>query len=292
MIRYLDPTNDVAFKRVFGDKTRMTSFLNSILHLEEGLRIVELEFISPEELPDFGIGKKAVFDLKVKDEAGNYYVVEMQNRKEDSFLKRMQFYASSAYTNQARRGITHDGLMPVILVAIVNNKIFPDDVPCISYHHTLELKTKKRHLYDVSYVFVELAKFHKTPEQIDTIEDEWLYFLACQHEAKAPPETIKDQIVLEAFENIEQFNWTEGQYDAYIRAKLAADAEFITREAEYGRGKVEGEIKGRMEGEIKGKIEGKIEIAKLMLSSGESIEKIIQFTGLPASDIANLGKKS
>jgi predicted transposase/invertase (TIGR01784 family) len=256
----------------------MQSFLNTILHLEEGSRIVELEFISPEELPDFGIGKKAVFDLKVKDEAGNYYVVEMQNRKEDSFLKRMQFYASSAYTNQARRGITHDGLMPVILIAIVNNQIFPDDVECVSYHQMLDVKTKQRFLFDVSYIFVELSKFHKKEEELKSLEDAWLYFLSCPHEAKAPPTTIKDETILGAFENVEQFNWTEAQYDAYIRAKLAEDADVITRKAEFGRG------------EVKGKIEGKIEVAKAMLSDGESIEKIIKFTGLPESEIKAMSK--
>ncbi|KJV80900.1 hypothetical protein RHORCCE3_0078 [Rickettsia hoogstraalii str. RCCE3] len=37
MQRYLDPTNDVAFKKLFTDKTRLISFLNNIMRLPEEL---------------------------------------------------------------------------------------------------------------------------------------------------------------------------------------------------------------------------------------------------------------
>src|SRR5437016_1401587 len=80
--RYLDPTNDVAFKKVFGDKSRLRDFLNAILRLPEGFKIKELDFIPTEEVPDLGQGKRSIFDLKCKDESGNVYVVEMQNRRE------------------------------------------------------------------------------------------------------------------------------------------------------------------------------------------------------------------
>ncbi|KJV62158.1 hypothetical protein APHACPA_1179 [Rickettsia amblyommatis str. Ac/Pa] len=37
MQRYLDPINDVAFKKLFMDKTRLLSFLNNIMRLPEEL---------------------------------------------------------------------------------------------------------------------------------------------------------------------------------------------------------------------------------------------------------------
>ncbi|MEF2229264.1 MAG: JAB domain-containing protein [Candidatus Cardinium sp.] len=45
---------------------------------------------------------------------------------------------------------------------------------------------------------------------------------------------------------------------------------------------------GEKIGQQKGKIEGKLEIATMMLESGESVEKIIRFTGLSASDIKKI----
>mgnify|MGYP006348413335 CR=1 FL=1 len=35
--RYLDPTNDVAFKKLFSQKDLLKDFLNAVLRLEEGL---------------------------------------------------------------------------------------------------------------------------------------------------------------------------------------------------------------------------------------------------------------
>ncbi|NDA90708.1 MAG: hypothetical protein EBY20_07390, partial [Alphaproteobacteria bacterium] len=67
--RYLDPTNDVAFKKLFSNKDRLINLLNSILKLSEGSRIKELDYIPQEQMPLFLDGKRSIFDLKVKDEA-------------------------------------------------------------------------------------------------------------------------------------------------------------------------------------------------------------------------------
>ena len=34
--RYLDPTNDVAFKKIFSDQDRLKDFLNAVLRLQPG----------------------------------------------------------------------------------------------------------------------------------------------------------------------------------------------------------------------------------------------------------------
>jgi hypothetical protein len=54
--RCLDPTNDVAFKKIFKYKVRLKDFLNTILRRPESLRIIELDFIPNEEILDLGHG--------------------------------------------------------------------------------------------------------------------------------------------------------------------------------------------------------------------------------------------
>ena len=95
--RYLDATNDVAFKKVFSNKEILIDFLNSMLHLTEGNKITELHFVPQEEIPDLGQGKRSIFDIKVLDLSGFWYIIEMQNRPDEFFLKRVQVYASSTY---------------------------------------------------------------------------------------------------------------------------------------------------------------------------------------------------
>lgn len=281
--RYLDPTNDVAFKKLFSKKDLLKDFLNAVLRLEEGCKIIELDFIPQEEVPNFKTGRRSVFDIKCKDQEGKHYIVEMQNKPEESFLNRVQCYASHAFVSQALRGATHEGLVPVILLVISKENLFDDDIECISYHRTLESQTKKQLLFALSYVFIELPKFTKSAEDLKNEEDDWLYFFAHWQDTKEPPESITDSLVLEAYKVIEQFNWTPEEYDAYFRARLASDAEDIMLTKRFE----EGLEKGREEKEAALK-KAKEEMAKSLLSKGVDMEIISETTGLSGQEIKKL----
>jgi predicted transposase/invertase (TIGR01784 family) len=280
--RYLDPTNDVAFKKVFSDKEILKDFLNGALHLEGDRQIVELEYISQEEIPDIGQGKRSIFDIKVIDAAKNKYIVEMQNRPEPSFLNRVQLYASHSFVNQSKKGDKDNKeLMPIIVLVIVKNTIFPNDVPCISYHDTIESVTKKRYLFALSYAFIELGKFKKAAENLTTTEDYWLYYLSGSETTKEPPASIKDAQVLRAYEAIEKFNWNEAQYDAYFKAKLILEAEEEQIADSYSKGEASGIEKGKAEGEMK----SKLEIAQNMITKGFDEKSILEITGLTIKEV-------
>lgn len=46
--KYLDPTNDVAFKKVFMEPNRLRDFLNAILRRPAGAQIETIEFLSQD----------------------------------------------------------------------------------------------------------------------------------------------------------------------------------------------------------------------------------------------------
>ena len=71
------------------------------------------------------------------------------------------------------------------------------------------------------------------------------------------------------------------KFDAYVRAKLAMEAEEI---------KVEEYLEKIEQAELKGKIDGKLEIAKQMLVDGEPIDKIMKFTKLSREQILSINK--
>ncbi|HQS83687.1 MAG: hypothetical protein B7Y25_01830 [Alphaproteobacteria bacterium 16-39-46] len=222
--RYVDPANDVIFKKIFSDKDRLIDFLNAVLRLETGKKIKKIDFIPQEELPSFKSGLCSIFDIKCTDQEKKTSIVEMQNRPETSFLNRVQCYAANTFVSQIKIGETHDDLMPVILLSLTGRTLFDKEVDCISYHLNVESKTQKRYLFSLSYVFIELPKFKKKAEDLKSVEDEWLYFFAEWNKTQAPPATIKDPFVLEAYNAIEQFNLTEVEYDAYLRSRLGQEA--------------------------------------------------------------------
>lgn len=276
--RYLDPTNDVAFKKLFNNKERLINLLNSILKLTEGNRIKELDYIPVEQMPLFSDGKRSIFDLKVKDEAGRWYIIEMQRKTEKDYINRVQFYGSYSYINQIEEGIKHSNLLPVVIISIMGKTIFPKELPCINYHHFKESTTNKQYLFSLTYVFVELGKFDASKIKDDT--DQWLHLLKCAHNEQEPPKEIDNANVLSAYEDLEQYRWTAQEHDAYIRSKLAMEAEQLNLEKSYDDGLEAGEAKGEKRKSI--------EIARQMLLDGEPIERIIKFTKLTKQEIENL----
>ena len=282
--RYLDATNDVAFKKLFSNKDRLIDLLNSILKLSEGSRIKELDYIPQEQMPLFLDGKRSIFDLKVRDEAGRWYIIEMQRKMERDYINRVQFYGSYSYVNQIEQGVSHKDLLPVVVISIIGQKVFDDELPCINYHCLKETKTNKQYLFSLMYVFVELGKFDSN--KIENDIDQWLHLLKCAHNEQEPPKAIKNSSVLSAYEDLEQYRWNASEHDAYIRAKLAMEAEEIKVE-EYLEKIEQAELKGKIDGEL-GKAE---EIAKKMLARGKNAEEVAELTGLSLEKVNTLRKR-
>lgn len=280
MSRYLDPTNDVAFKKLFSNKERLINLLNSILKLTDGNKIIDLEYIPIEQMPLFEKGKRSIFDLKVRDEAGRWYIVEMQRKVEKDYIDRVQFYGSYTYVSQIEKGIKHKELLAVVIISIIGTKVFDDDLPCINYHCFKETSTNKQYLYSLTYVFVELGKFDK--RKIETGADAWLHLLKCAREENEPPKEINSSIILSAYTDLEQYRWTKEEHDAYIRSQLAVEQEESKIDISYKKGKAEGKEEGKH-------VE-KVEIIKNLLAQGVDNKTISVATGLTIEEIKNLSK--
>jgi|GEM_PF-4708072 len=117
----------------------------------------------------------------------------MQKRNESDYLKRVQYYSAHSYVQQLTKGITHKDLLSIIIISLVKTKMFDAEVPYISLHKTLETKTSKQYLYDLSYVFIELGKFNSN--QLASISDEWLHLFKCAEKENKPPENMRSQRV-------------------------------------------------------------------------------------------------
>jgi predicted transposase/invertase (TIGR01784 family) len=302
--RFYDAKNDIAFRRLFAreeNKPLLISFLNAVLRREGEDLIQEVTILPPELVPNIAEAKRSVLDVRCRDSKNFEYVVEMQNRKLTSFVQRAQYYASRAYIEQLWQGDVYLELRPVILLAILNHKIFPDDVGVISYHHTLETETQRHYLKDISYAFIELDKFTKGWDDLETIEDQWLYLLKKAKETDETPPHASQEI-LQAYETLEQYRWTEGEREAYERARMSImdEADMLSTAIEEGleKGREEGREEVRQEKEVALKKaeeekeialkKAKIEMAKTLLLKGIDIEIISETTGLSMEEMKKL----
>jgi predicted transposase/invertase (TIGR01784 family) len=181
-----------------------------------------------------------------------------------------------------------------VVISIIGQKVFDDELPCINYHCLKETNTNKQYLFSLMYVFVELGKFDSN--KIENDIDQWLHLLKCAHNEQEPPKAIKNSSVLSAYEDLEQYRWNASEHDAYIRAKLAMEAEEIKVEEYLEKitrleEKAEQAEKRVEQAELKGKTEEKLEIAKKMLARGKNAEEVAELTGLSLEKVNTLRKR-
>ena len=122
-----------------------------------------------------------------------------------------------------------------------------------------------------------MPNFNKTEVELTTRLDKWLYFIKNLEDFKTIPTIFTEEKIFEnAFKKAELAKYNSAESESYERSLM-----------EYR------DLKGFIdtafdEGKMEGKMEGKIEIAISMKREGETIEKIIRYTGLTKEEIDKL----
>ncbi|MFA6924703.1 MAG: Rpn family recombination-promoting nuclease/putative transposase [Bacteroidales bacterium] len=270
-MRYLDPKNDLTFKKVFGQHPHLLkSFLNAMLPLEEDQVIESLEYLPTELVPDIPLMKHTIVDVRCKDKKGRQFIVEMQMCWTDDFKQRVLFNASKAYIKQLDKGKNYSILQPVYALSLVN-EIFEPKLENF-YHHYRIVHTEQtdKVIKGLEFVFVELPKFKPQNINEKRLQVLWLRYLT----------EIKDgtsEISNDLFDNPE----TKEAVD-YLQ-----ESAFSKEELEYYDkywDSIQSE-KTLYEGAEK---KGKIEVAKNLKNLGVDIATIQKSTGLSKEEIEKL----
>lgn len=102
-------------------------------------KIVDLSYLSLEQLGDLVTDREAVFDVYCKTSDDAYIIVEMQNAAQNYFKDRSIFYSSFATRNQAPKGVWDYQLKAVYTIGILNFVLEKDSEP---YRHEVVLYDK------------------------------------------------------------------------------------------------------------------------------------------------------
>ncbi|MBR4273014.1 MAG: Rpn family recombination-promoting nuclease/putative transposase, partial [Bacteroidales bacterium] len=123
MAKYLNPKVDLTFKKVFGEHPNLVkSLLNALLPLPEGMEIVKVEYLTPENVPENPTKKYSIVDVRCTDNKGRGFIVEMQSYWNREFFSRTIFNAASMYTKQLEKGNPFERLKEVYALALVNDE--------------------------------------------------------------------------------------------------------------------------------------------------------------------------
>ena len=288
--KYINPFTDYGFKRLFGEepnKDLLLDFLNELLKEEQG-KITDLQYLKNEHLPSTELNRKAVFDLYCTNEKGEKFIVELQKTKQKFFKDRTVYYSTFPIREQAKVGsIWNFELKKVYMIAILDFVFDEDKDEPDKFRYDVKLMdidTNKVFYDKLMFIYLEMPKFNKKAEELETRFEKWLFVLKNLHKLDRIPEKLKEKIFLKLFETAEISKFSQEEYQQYEESlKYYRDLKNSLDTARE-EGLKEGLQKGLKEGEYK----KQIEIAKGMLEKGFDISTIKELTGLPEDEIKKL----
>lgn len=308
--KYINPFTDFGFKKLFGEeesKELLIDFLNQLLYEEQG-KIVSLTYLNNEQLGRSELDRKAIFDLYCENEQGEKFIVELQKTKQNFFKDRSIYYATFPIVEQAKMGANWNfELKAVYTIAILDFVFDEDKNNPDKYLYKVKLadiETNKVFFDKLTFIYLEMPKFKKSLDELQTKFDKWLYILKNLSALDDIPTPLQDFTFnklfhlaeISKFDQIQARNY-ENSLKYYRDLKNSIDTAF-------DEGKEEGLIEGLKLGEQKGiqqgieigekqgfekgKLEQSLQIAKNLKLANLPDDEIVRITGLTLTQIQSL----
>ena len=159
----------------------------------------------------------------------------------------------------------------VFFLGVLNYKHLDDDR--IEHRYWLREGTTGETMTDkLKFVFVEVAKFNKTEDELITDLDKWMYMLKNLSDLLERPAALRDKIFKRIFDVAEISSLDDEDKKNYINNMQTARDTY--NQLEYAK--------------KKGRDERSREIVTNMLRNGLSVQTICDCTGLSAEEITKL----
>lgn len=275
--RYINPFTDYGFKRLFGEepnKDLLLDFLNVLLKEEQG-EIKDLTYLKNEHLGTSEVDRKAIFDLYCENEKGEKFIVELQKTKQNFFKDRTVYYSTFPIREQAKRADWNYELKAVYTVAILDFVFDEDKDDSAKFRYDIKLtdtETKEVFYDKLTFIYLEMPKFNKTIDELETRFDKWLYVIRNLNRLDKIPDKLRERVFEKLFETAEIARFTPEQIRSYEDS------------LKYYR-----DMKNSLDtAREEGREEEKLEVAKNALKIGLSIKDIIQLTGLSRQTIERI----
>lgn len=253
----ISPTNDFAYKRVFGSQANemvLISLLNAILNLPR--RIASVTIQNPFNYQDFYEDKLSILDIKAVDESGAIYDIEMQLEVHLGLIQRVIFYGCELYSGQIKSGDGYSQLKPVFAICLLEGVLWPDSHRVHNAFRLVDQESGRVLKDTIEFHILEMGWYNLQKSDLakaGTLE-RWLYWLLYAHEHTEVelmslfPESEFRQAT-QTLVAIKQITEDKQMYDATEKARRDRQWAFNAKMAE---------------GLMAGKIEGKIELIRTL----------------------------
>ena len=295
--KYINPHTDFGFKRLFGsefNKELLISFLNAMFRGEQNVQ--DVTYLNSEQLGDRIDARRAVFDVYCTNDKGERFIVEMQNVYQEFFKDRTIYYSTFPIREQAQKGGEWDfHLNSVYTIGLLNFNFAEGLEDARRWHHEvklMEVDTKEVFYDKLTYVYVEIPKFDKKEDELESMYDKWMFVLKNLSSLMSRPASLQERVFTRLFEQAEisKFNPQElKMYEDSVNAyRDIINAIRTAEKKKFAEGEAEGMAKGMAKGRAEGRAEGLADVAKAMLEKHMDIGMIAELTGMSADEIQKL----
>ena len=275
--KYINLMVDWSFKRVFGTEVNKDILIEFLKVIFPQFAITDITYIPTEQLGIMEEDRKAIFDVLCKTEDGKTFLVEMQRGAQEHFFERALYYTSFPIMKQGKKAIAKEdekgkdpwdfSLDGVSILGILDFKYEQDEMTEHRYQ-LLETKTLKRMTDKLEFVFVEVAKFNKREDELETDLDKWLYLLKNMSTLLERPAALRDRVFGRLFDVAEYARLDDEERKKYVEAMNTTRDTFNM--IAYARK------------------QNSYEIARRMIDKGLDMDTILDVTGLTKEDIAKI----
>ena len=275
--KYINLMVDWSFKRVFGTEVNKDILIEFLKVVFPQFAITDITYIPTEQLGIMEEDRKAIFDVLCKTEDGKTFLVEMQRGAQEHFFERALYYTSFPIMKQGKKAIAKEeekgkdpwdfSLDGVFFLGVLDFKYEQDEMTEHRYQ-LLETKTLKRMTNKLEFVFVEVAKFNKREDELETDLDKWLYLLKNMSTLLERPAALRDRVFGRLFDVAEYARLDDEERKKYVEAMNTTRDTFNM--IAYARK------------------QNSYEIARRMIDKGLDMDTILDVTGLTKEDIAKI----
>lgn len=291
MARFINPFSDWGFKKIFGqeiNKDLLINFLNDLLEGEHNIK--DLTFKDKEQLPELKDMRGIIYDIYCTTDKGEHIIVEMQNRYQPYFTDRSLFYSARNIVNQGVKGAKWDYMLaPVYTVFFLNYDM--DEFTPVKFRTDvalMDMNDKTLFSDRIRLVYLMLPLFSKEEDECENDFERWIYILKNMSTLERMPFQARNAVFkkLSEITDISALSHEEREkYDESLKYMRDYNASL---EGAKIIGQKEGMQVGLKEGMKAGLLESQTNIARMMLNDGESIDKIMRYTGLTEDQIKQL----
>ena len=299
--RYINPLNDWGFKRLFGTEVNKEFLIAFLMEIFPDKRIKDISYLPTEQLGLASGDRNARFDVMCKDESGEKFIVEIQLAYQKHFRERALYYSGMVLHSQGVKGKKWNyNIKGVYFIGLLNFTFGPERGGGLIRRYSVredesgELMTDK-----LRFVFIEIGRFDKRPEELKTNLDKWFYVLKNLHRLLERPTALVDRIFRRFFEAAEVISLTKDEKKQYVSNMInerdtynqIAYAREFGREEGIKQGLKQGLEQGREQGVEQGKVAEREAIALRMIGANTPMEFIVKCTGLDKAAVEALVQK-